>query len=130
MASSKDKMVLELPADRSIGDLFVRPRGRKRWAKFGGVMGRVALDPANEYKLRLSACLFAPRQCLSILEGVACDLLVEIEAPLLVSKRDWFSQAVDGVDWLRQAIERERAAIQAELGGKVQLTFDIEPVDL
>jgi hypothetical protein len=49
--------------------------------------------------------------------------------PLAVSQKDWWDQANCGVNWLQQAIDREKVKVEAALNASGRLEFAIELID-
>jgi hypothetical protein len=121
--------VLEFPGEDSLGQLYARRYGRKRWRKLGDARGRIALEPDSEYKLRLSNFVFVPESIVRSLAGVNCDLLTEIEIPVQVPEKDWWDQAVCGDSWLQRLVEREKAQVRAALRTLARLVFTLELVN-
>ena len=91
---------ISFPEDKSIGTIYSRPSGAKRWTRFAEARGQVLLDDGKEFRLKIARPVYGASAAAALLQTVNCDRFLEIEVSVPVSSKDYADQAVSGSRWI------------------------------
>jgi hypothetical protein len=100
---------------RSIGEVYYRTIGQKRWRKWKDAKEEVTLFSGHQYQLRVSPSTLPFRSPKDILAEVDLDVFEEIVIPARISSRDYYEQATSGRFWIEGFLEKVREEYQQEL---------------
>lgn len=118
---SSDERVIVFPDRGSIGRLYRRPAGRRRWTPWCGAKGEVLLQPGTEYQLRLSSAIYRPPDLARVLASVDHDELDEIQLHFRVRQDLWF-QILFG-PWQQQLLHEWEQEIRQHFRTRARLVF-------
>jgi len=122
MDTVKRRRCLNFPTDRTIGILYERSVGKKRWQKHSEAQGLVPLAENKEYRLKLYKPVRGAKYVAATLAGLDCNQLHEIEMNFEVFREDINDQILHG-DWLDQFLEEQENEILAVLRTKADIIF-------
>lgn len=115
---SKSEQSISFPDDRSLGYLYSRKSGGKRWIRCADARGRVVLDCGRRYRLKIIRPVYGAEDAMRLLDGVDCDQLEELEVSVPIRSKDFFDQAVTGTGWVDKVLAKE----QTELANGLKTT--------
>lgn len=96
------------PEDKSIGTIYSRKNGTKRWRRFAEAQGNVLLADGQEFRLKITSPVYGASAAATLLEKVNCDRFLEIEVSVPVSSKDYADQAISGSPWVDALITDTR----------------------
>lgn len=121
------EQAISFPDDRSLGYLYSRKVGGKRWIKCADARGRVLLDCGRRYRLKIIRLVYGPEDAMRLLDGVDCDQLEEIEVSMPVGKGSLFDQVATQTWWVDKVLAKTRAELVNGL--KTTARVVLKPVD-
>ena len=115
VAASRDdearEQAISFPDDRSLGSLYSRKVGGKRWIKCADARGRVLLDCGRRYRLKIVRPVYGPEDAMRLLDGVDCDQLEELDVSVPIAGKDLFDQALTGTRWVDEVLAKTHAEL-------------------
>jgi hypothetical protein len=105
------EQAMSFPDDRSLGSLYSRKVGRKRWIKCAHARGRVLLDCGRRYRLKIIRPVFGAQDATRLLDGVDCDQLEELEVSVPIAGKDLFDQALTETRWVDEVLAKAHAEL-------------------
>jgi hypothetical protein len=105
----------------SIGEVYYRTVGQKRWRKWKDAMEEVELFSGYQYQLRVSPSSLPFASPKDTLAEVDLDVFEEVVIPARISSRDYYEQATSGRFWIEGFLEKVREEYQQELKTRARI---------
>jgi hypothetical protein len=115
--------IVDFPSD-SVGTIYFRVGGRRRWVKLCPARARFYLGTGLEYRLVLR-CMESG-DAINRLKGVKVELFKEVSISFMVAETDYRDSMTGGSRWLDPLLEEWGSDVRSVLPAGTNVEFCVE----